>query len=190
MLVRFVLFISLYISLVFSEDTTTTTIPASVSISPNFSIISYLPEWRYEGANYDTICEHSTHLIFFSVEPGANGDIIGLDRLPNNEILDIIKQSSIKYGCKIMICFGGNGRSEHFSTVVNNKKIRHRFVKNVIKLVNQFEFDGVDYNWEVSNMFCMYIRVCIYIYVYNQISELLNTPCNYILPYTTLYNTI
>ena len=46
----------------------------------DFAVAAYLPEWRYEGANWDKICEHVTHLILFSCEMAPNGQITALDR--------------------------------------------------------------------------------------------------------------
>eukprot|EP00966_Prymnesium_polylepis_P173297 4008186-Prymnesium_polylepis.1 len=31
-------------------------------------VAAYLPEWRYEGANWVDICATVTHLIFFSLQ--------------------------------------------------------------------------------------------------------------------------
>lgn len=38
-----------------------------------FAVLAYLPEWRYEGANWDTICQHVSHLILFSLEVAPSG---------------------------------------------------------------------------------------------------------------------
>ena len=40
-------------------------------------VAGYLPEWRYEGANFDVMARHLTHLILFSLEPGADGTMNG-----------------------------------------------------------------------------------------------------------------
>ena len=39
----------------------------------DFAVLAYLPEWRYEGANWDTICQHVSHLILFSLEIAPSG---------------------------------------------------------------------------------------------------------------------
>ena len=44
-----------------------------VGTPPPFQVAAYLPEWRYEGANWVTICETVTHLILFSIEVGPTG---------------------------------------------------------------------------------------------------------------------
>jgi chitinase len=109
-----------------------------------FSVVSYLPEWRYGSANFEVICSVTTHLIFFSLEPSSDGRIVGYDRFPGEDVLNDARGK----GCKLMICFGGNGRSSGFSGMTRNKKNRARFVNELEKLMEKYQFDGVDYNWE------------------------------------------
>lgn len=80
----------------------------------SFSVAGYLPEWRYEGANWDTLTSHLTHLILFSAEPSAEGGIWGLDRIPRRELLEDAKAAAKRNGAKLLLCFGGNGRSAGF----------------------------------------------------------------------------
>jgi chitinase len=116
----------------------------------NFTVFGYLPEWRYEGANFNTIFSHVTHLIFFSAEPSPDGrgEISGIDRIPAIDILNEAKASARSHGGKLLLCFGGNGRSAGFSTTTKNKKSRDSFVSNVVELLKIHDFDGLDLNWE------------------------------------------
>mmetsp|Transcript_84719 Transcript_84719/g.226479 ORF Transcript_84719/g.226479 Transcript_84719/m.226479 type:complete len:271 (+) Transcript_84719:188-1000(+) len=52
------------------------------------------------------------------------------------------------HSCKLMICFGGNGRSQGFSPMVRNPKARKGFVRELSKFISKHNLDGVDYNWE------------------------------------------
>jgi chitinase len=113
-------------------------------VGREFSVVSYLPEWRYGSANFEIICSVTTHLIFFSLEPSSDGNIVGYDRFPGEDVLNDARGK----GCKLMICFGGNGRSSGFSGMTRNKKSRTKFVNELKKLMEKYEFDGVDYNWE------------------------------------------
>lgn len=105
-------------------------------------------QWRYEGANWDTLTSHLTHLIFFSAEPSPEGSLWGLDRLPRPELLEDAKAAAKRNGAKLLVCFGGNGRSTHFSATVRSKANRARFVKEAVALMDRLGVDGVDYNWE------------------------------------------
>jgi GH18 family chitinase len=113
-----------------------------------FSVASYLPEWRYEGANYDTICEHNSHLIIFSLEIAPDGHITALDRIPRDELMKNARVAADKHGTKLLICFGGNARSQGFSPMVAKASSRKKFLAELEALCEKYGFDGVDYNWE------------------------------------------
>ena len=117
-------------------------------LSLSFNIVGYMPEWRHEGADFDRLSQHLTHLIFFSLEPTPKGDIIGQERIPRPELMKEARQAATKHDTKLMICFGGNGRSGGFSVMVRNEKNRQTFLRNLAKLLDKYELDGVDYNWE------------------------------------------
>ena len=84
-------------------------IPDTDTLSPRtaFAVASYLPEWRYEGANWDTICQYSTHLILFSLEVGPGGEIMALDRLPRADLLKLAREAATRHRTALLICFGG-----------------------------------------------------------------------------------
>jgi len=116
--------------------------------SNTFSTVGYLPEWRHEGADFDRLSQHLTHLILFSVEMTPAGSILALDRLPRQELLAEARKAASRHGTKLLVCLGGNGRSGGFSVMVRNSKNRARFVNNLVELVDNYQLDGVDYNWE------------------------------------------
>ena len=111
-------------------------------------VAGYLPEWRYEGANFDVMARHLTHLILFSLEPGADGSIQARDRLPRPKIMKNARKWTRRHGTRLQMCFGGNGRSSGFSAMVASDRARARFVANVVALCDEHDLDGVDYNWE------------------------------------------
>ena len=41
-----------------------------------FNVVGYMPEWRHEGADFDRLCQHLTHLIFFSLEITPKGKLM------------------------------------------------------------------------------------------------------------------
>ena len=49
---------------------------------------------------------------------------------------------------ELLLCFGGNGRSNGFPKMVLDTEKRQTFIKDLMKLVKKYGFDGVDYNWE------------------------------------------
>jgi len=112
------------------------------------AVAAYLPEWRYEGANWDQITKRSSHLILFSLEITPAGGIGALDRLPRPELMQQAREAATKNGAYLTICFGGNGRSAGFSPMVRSDKARKNFVQNLAALLEKYSLDGVDYNWE------------------------------------------
>ena len=113
-----------------------------------FVVAGYLPEWRYEGAHWESLATHLTHLIFFSAEPKPDGTITGLDRLPRPELLKEARKAADENDLKLLVCFGGNGRSSGFAAMTGSDKSRKKFVENLAKLLEKKKLDGVDYNWE------------------------------------------
>ena len=124
-------------------------INTSESVHHNqFAVAAYLPEWRYEGANWNTIAKHTTHLILFSLEISKNGDITALDRFPRPKLYKEARIATKKHNCKLLICFGGNGRSDGYSSMTRSKTARRNFISNLQQFLIQHDLDGVDYNWE------------------------------------------
>ena len=133
--------------LLFPLFLTLLTTPTRSTFSP-FSVAAYLPEWRYEGAHWDIIAQHTTHLILFSLEISATGDITALDRFPRPALFKEARAATKKHGCKLLICFGGNGRSSGFSPMTRSSSARRTFLSNLQTFLTEHDLDGVDYNWE------------------------------------------
>jgi hypothetical protein len=92
-------------------------------------------QWRYEGANWDTICQYSTHVLLFSLEIGPGGKITALDRIPRAELMALARQAATRHDSALQICFGGNGRSDGFSAMVRNVSHVLTLQINVISLL-------------------------------------------------------
>ena len=136
----------------------------------DFAVAAYLPEWRYEGANWQTIARGTSHLILFSLEVSPAGDILHRDsRLPRPAILREAAAAAGDHATALMVCFGGNGRSAGFSAMAASEGARHRFATGVKALLTELEaIDtrvvwGVDINWEypgwVPRYACVHVRL-------------------------------
>lgn len=110
-------------------------------------VAAYLPEWRYEGFNWEAL-EHVSHLILFSLEPNADGTLGALDRIPRPEILAEAAAAAKQHDSKLMLCIGGNGRSRHFRTVVRSRAARRRFAGGLTELAQRLGIPNFDLNWE------------------------------------------
>jgi hypothetical protein len=82
------------------------------------------------------------------LEVTRSGGIGATDRIPRKELLARARDATNATGTKLLICFGGNGRSEGFSAMVRRKNARAAFVENLLALCAKHRFDGVDLNWE------------------------------------------
>lgn len=119
----------------------------------SFEVFGYIPEYRFPGADWDGIVERTTHLLLFSAEPTADGDIAEMDRFwllrkPGSGLRKALKKAG-DAAPKILLSIGGAGRSEHFPQVANNKKARHKFARRIVKvMVENPVLAGVDLDWE------------------------------------------
>lgn len=58
------------------------------------------------------------------------------------------QESATEHNTALLICFGGNGRSQGFSRMVASSTARKKFLQNLVRLMDKHALDGVDYNWE------------------------------------------
>jgi chitinase len=120
----------------------------SSNATRTFAVAAYLPEWRYSGVDWNLVCKGVSHLILFSLEMAPSGQITALDRLPSHSNLREARAAATRHGTQLLICFGGNGRSQGFAPVVSSQAARKRFLKELVALIQGHQLDGVDYNWE------------------------------------------
>ena len=117
-----------------------------------FAVFGYLPEYRYPGANLGVQLKHVSHLVFFSLEiDGATGKISSssLSRsLPKKDFLKEARRQADLQGSRLLVSFGGFGRSGGFREMVADKKKRKRFINDCKNLVQDHDLDGIDLNWE------------------------------------------
>ena len=108
-------------------------------------VIGYLPHYRPEAIDalpYDLL----TDLIFFSVEPQADGSIDFSDAKPAT-LKKLTNLAKLK-GVKVHVCVGGWGKSKDFSKMAANPATRIAFVRNLVIFLKKHELDGADLDWE------------------------------------------
>jgi GH18 family chitinase len=117
---------------------------------PPFTVFGYLPEYRLRGFNYQaTFRTGLTHLIFFSLEVDPVTHLPkAKDRLPTTVEARRAREAADSVGGKLLISFGGNARSNGFAEMVATKATRKVFLDALDALLAEYQFDGVDYNWE------------------------------------------
>lgn len=119
-------------------------------------IIGYCPNWQYHARNNlfkPTNIKYSNYTIlnycFFN--PEANGKISSTDA-PTDKIL-LEGNSSVvalahKANVKVMASIGGWTLSDNFPSIAANATSRANFAGDCNKLLKQYDFDGIDVDWE------------------------------------------
>ena len=116
--------------------------------SKQFAVIGYIPEYRQNNIDWKAISPHLTHAILFSLEVTASGEITALDRFPNEQFMQNAKKYFQNKGGKLLVCLGGNARTNGFPFMVKTKNGREVFIKNLKHFLDKHNLDGVDLNWE------------------------------------------
>ena len=113
--------------------------------SAQFKVIGYMPSWTGDvnTVQYSKL----THINYAFILPNSNGTLQGLD---NPSKLSSLVSKAHASGVKVMISVGGwnNGDDSGFETLAANSGSRNTFTQALISLVNQYNLDGVDIDWE------------------------------------------
>jgi len=112
------------------------------------AVVGYIPEYRYGIIDWKGVSQRVTHAILFSLEVSRDGTIVALDRFPDKNTYKIAREETKRAGAKLMICLGGNSRTNGFPVVATNPQIRSAFVQNLKNFLVKNDLDGVDLNWE------------------------------------------
>lgn len=116
-------------------------------------VVGYLAAWA-EGFN-DVSFQYLTHVNYSFVTPFSNGSL-RIDNLDRDKLQETQKKAK-KANVKILIAVGGwdlgdgGGNDEAFESLASNEKSIQNFVKNITKLVEEYQLDGVDIDWEYPN---------------------------------------
>ena len=90
-----------------------------------------------------------THLNYGFLLPASDGSVYFKDEEEVKKVVKICKNM----GLKIYISVGGSHDGEirldkSFESICDKEKYMENFVKNIMKIVDIFDFDGVDLDWE------------------------------------------
>ncbi|HVX62075.1 MAG TPA: glycoside hydrolase family 18 protein [Pirellulales bacterium] len=118
--------------------------PSSQQTRESFCVVGYLPEYRLDA--FELSSSALTDLIFFSLEPGPNGDINSQSLTPDAlKKLQAVKQRN---KLRLLATVGGWGRSKGFAPMATDARTRKQFIENLVRFCLQNEFDGIDFDWE------------------------------------------
>lgn len=127
-----------------------------------FKVVCYFTNWawhrsgpkQYMPENIDErLC---THVIYgFAALDESNSKIKILESLTDIENKFYERVTAYKKkGLKVLIALGGwyDSKGDKYSKLVANTFSRRIFIQNAIEFIKEHNFDGLDLNWQVSDV--------------------------------------
>jgi len=107
-------------------------------------VLGYYPSWNTgvppEKINYRLY----THLVHAFVNPDKNGGIHVEGNLPSRVLTKMAHDSNVR----VLVAIGGENSGSNLSALTKNEKATDVFIKSVAKMVRDYDYDGVDVDWE------------------------------------------
>ncbi len=120
--------------------------PAAATVLPNgFRSVGYMPSWS--GSVNSIQYNKLTHVNYAFALPNSNGT---LQAIPDPNKLSSLVSLGHSNGVKVSLAIGGwnDGNDSAFEALAANATSRTTFVNSVVNVVNQYNLDGVDIDWE------------------------------------------
>ena len=112
-------------------------------------VASYVYNGTYRRNKVNDFMLDTVDVIYASfVLPNADGTLHVSDSYLT--AINDYKTKAQAKGVRVVLCIGqeGAGYCKNFSIIANDNKLRAKFVSNVVKMINEYGFDGVDIDWE------------------------------------------
>jgi chitinase len=120
---------------------------SEAAVLPNgFKSVGYMPSWS--GSANAIQYTKLTHINYAFVLPnGGSGALTGV---PDPGKLQSIVSLAHANNVRVSIAIGGwnDGNDSGFEQLAGNAGARTTFVNNVVNMINQYNLDGVDIDWE------------------------------------------
>jgi chitinase len=85
-----------------------------------------------------------THLCHAFVTADADGKIRPSKTCPSRQLVDDANKARVK----VLLSLGGWGWDKQFAAIVSKAESEDRYVRSVMEIVDQFDYDGIDLDWE------------------------------------------
>jgi len=122
----------------------------AVVLPSDFRVVGYMPSWQgaIDAVSYNKL----THINYAFAVPKSNGD--GSVTLENPPKLAATVTKAHENGVKVLLSVGGwnDGNDSGFEKLATSSTTRRVFVNNMIDLVNQYDLDGIDIDWEYPDI--------------------------------------
>ncbi|HYC83621.1 MAG TPA: glycosyl hydrolase family 18 protein [Chryseosolibacter sp.] len=110
-----------------------------------FKVVGYMPSWS--GSAADIQYSKLTHINYAFIRPTTTGGLTAVDQPGKlQEIVSRAHAANVKVG----IAVGGwsDLNNADFQSMAANATYRSNFINNLINLINTYQLDGVDMDWE------------------------------------------
>jgi chitinase len=85
-----------------------------------------------------------THLCHAFITPREDGDVRSSQSCPSRQLVADAHQA----GVKVVVSVGGWGWDKQFTALVAKQESLDRFVASVMKIIDDYDYDGIDLDWE------------------------------------------
>jgi GH18 family chitinase len=108
-------------------------------------VVGYQPSWA--GTAQEIEYDKLSHVIYAFIRPTTTG---GLTAVENPQKLRDIVALAHAQGVKVLMAVGGwsDLNNADFQGMAANASYRTAFINNLVSLVNTYQLDGVDIDWE------------------------------------------
>ena len=108
-------------------------------------VIGYYPHWVISNLPAEDIdLDIVTHIIHSFAWPDLDGSILFYDGMFDAGVSESVHSR----GGKILLSLGGWGNHAGFEAVVPDENLRMLFINNLVDLLTNYDYDGVDLDWE------------------------------------------
>jgi len=128
-----------------SKATGFKTVTGPANAKSGFKVVAYMP--ATSGTANDIQYQKVTHINYASVRPTITGGLTPLDN--GQKLRDIVAKAHAN-NVEVGISVGGwdDLRNDDFESMAATSGSRQAFIKNIIALMDEYQLDGVDIDWE------------------------------------------
>ena len=118
--------------------------------STNKRVVGYYPSWAGDYTPEDVPYEKITHLNYAFLEPKSDGTVkLAVTGDYEPELLETFREVSRRESdTSFLFSISSGWYSGRFSDAASTAERRERFARTTIELLREYEFDGVDIDWE------------------------------------------
>lgn len=85
-----------------------------------------------------------THICQAFLTADADGTLNNAKQYPNHQLVS----DAHKAGVKVLVSLGGWGWDAQFAAMTKSPEAEARYVKDILAIIDEFDYDGIDLDWE------------------------------------------